>query len=80
MARGTGRRALHIAQVMRMAREHGRVQPDGTRRGRPEDGPWAARPKPPLARRAARAGAFALVGTLAAGGLVAVGRAVLNRA
>jgi Fe-S oxidoreductase len=77
---GTGRRALHIAQVMQMAREHGRVQPDGTRRGRPEDGPWAARPKPPLARRAARAGALALAGTLAAGGVVAVGRAVLNRA
>jgi Fe-S oxidoreductase len=48
---GTGRGALHVAQVMKMAREHG---PDGPRFGLPEQPYNHLRPKPGLARRARR--------------------------
>ncbi|MCF6525623.1 FAD-binding and (Fe-S)-binding domain-containing protein, partial [Streptomyces sp. JJ36] len=47
---GTGREALHVAQVMRLARER-----DGSRlRGRPERAGRRKPPAPPASRRAAR--------------------------
>ncbi|HEV2770735.1 MAG TPA: heterodisulfide reductase-related iron-sulfur binding cluster, partial [Solirubrobacteraceae bacterium] len=58
---GTGRRALHLAQVMKLARA------GSTLAQRPEEGTWLSRPKPPLARRAARAGALALGAAALAG-------------
>ena len=50
----TGRRALHVAQVVKLAREHGESGPPGPR---PEHLYYEVRPKPSVARRAARAGA-----------------------
>jgi Fe-S oxidoreductase len=61
----TGRRALHVAQVIKMAREHG---PSGYRAGPPEQPYYEVRPQPPATRRAARLG---VTGALAAGGLLA---------
>ena len=52
---GTGRRALHLAEVMQLAR-HGAAGGSGD--GRPERH-TLARPKPPARRRAARAAALA---------------------
>jgi FAD/FMN-containing dehydrogenase/Fe-S oxidoreductase len=49
---GVGRGALHVAQVIEMARVHGR---QGYTAGRPEQ--FASRPQPPARLRAARAGA-----------------------
>ena len=69
---GTGRRALHLAQVMAMAREHGAA---GYRGGPPEDSA-GSRPVPGAARRAARIGVP--VGVLAAG-TAAAGLAVRGR-
>ncbi|SDZ20762.1 FAD/FMN-containing dehydrogenase [Micromonospora pattaloongensis] len=60
---GTGRRGLHIGQVLTMARQHG---PDGYRDGRPEDG-VPRPPQPPLHRRVARVGAVLLAAALAGG-------------
>ncbi|MFN2545752.1 MAG: FAD-binding and (Fe-S)-binding domain-containing protein [Actinomycetota bacterium] len=66
---GTGRRALHLAQVMRMARERG---PSGTPAGagRPEDPYQGRRPPAPLSLKIARAGLgaalLATVGSVAA--------------
>jgi FAD/FMN-containing dehydrogenase/Fe-S oxidoreductase len=60
----TGRRALHVAQVLKLAREHGASGPAG---------PWPerlyceVRPKPSLARRAAKAAVVAGAGALALG-------------
>ena len=71
---GTGRRALHVAQVMKMAREGGPAHPGGGGAARPDEGPWTVRPNPPLARRAARAGAAALTVALAGAGAAAVAR------
>jgi FAD/FMN-containing dehydrogenase/Fe-S oxidoreductase len=48
----TGRRALHVAQVLKLAREHGESGPPGPR---PEHLYYEVRPKPSVARRAARA-------------------------
>ncbi|HET7325731.1 MAG TPA: FAD-linked oxidase C-terminal domain-containing protein [Nocardioidaceae bacterium] len=48
---GTGRRALHVAQVMKMALDHGR---DGYTDGLPEDPYYEVRPKPGIRRRARR--------------------------
>jgi hypothetical protein len=48
---GTGRGALHVAQVMKMAREHG---PNGYRGGLPENPYNHARPAPGTGRRARR--------------------------
>ena len=47
------RNALHVAQVMKMAREHG---PDGYRAGPPEKPYYEARPPAPGRRRAVRVG------------------------
>jgi Fe-S oxidoreductase len=59
------RNALHVAQVMKMAREHG---PQGYRGGRPEDPYYEVRPKPSTRVRLTRAG-------VAGAGLAAVGAA-----
>jgi FAD/FMN-containing dehydrogenase/Fe-S oxidoreductase len=59
----TGRRALHVAQAMKMAREHG---PDGYRDGLPEEPLYEVRPQPSQVRRALRSGAVTAV-ALAAG-------------
>jgi FAD/FMN-containing dehydrogenase/Fe-S oxidoreductase len=67
---GTGRRALHVAQLMKMAREHGA---GGYREGRPEDPYYEVRPTPPAARRAARIGAAALAGAGVVAGIGALG-------
>jgi FAD/FMN-containing dehydrogenase/Fe-S oxidoreductase len=60
---GSDRRALHVAQVLKMAREHG---PDGYRGGLPERPYHHVRPKPGLGRRARR---LAAAGVLAGGAL-----------
>jgi Fe-S oxidoreductase len=48
-----GRNALHVAQVMKMAREHG---PGGYRAGLPEQPYYEVKPEPPLRRRVVRLG------------------------
>ena len=48
---GTGRGALHVAQVLKMAREHGA---GGYREGRPEEPYHEVRPQPPARGRAGR--------------------------
>ncbi|HEX6471774.1 MAG TPA: FAD-linked oxidase C-terminal domain-containing protein [Streptosporangiaceae bacterium] len=71
---GTGRRALHVAQVMKMARDHG---PDGYQGARPEDAFAGGRPAPPARRRALRVGAtFGTAAAAATGGWLAARRAV----
>jgi hypothetical protein len=66
------RNALHVAQVMKMAREHG---PGGYRSGRPEDPYYEVRPQPPGSTRALRVGAVAAgMGVVAAALVVAVRR------
>jgi len=47
----TGRRALHVAQVLKLAREHGASGPPGPK---PERLYYEVRPKPPLSRRVAK--------------------------
>jgi FAD/FMN-containing dehydrogenase/Fe-S oxidoreductase len=49
---GVGRRALHVAQVMKLARERA---PQGYTAGRPEDGYYGAKPPAPRALRRTRA-------------------------
>jgi FAD/FMN-containing dehydrogenase/Fe-S oxidoreductase len=67
------RNALHVAQVMKMAREHG---PDGYRGGRPEDPYYEVRPEPSARVRAARiAVAAAITGAVAMAGSQAIARA-----
>ena len=56
------RNALHVAQVMKMAREHG---PDGYRAGAPEKPYYEVRPPAPARRRAIRTGAPLAAATLA---------------
>jgi FAD/FMN-containing dehydrogenase/Fe-S oxidoreductase len=64
------RNALHVAQVMKMAREHG---PEGYRSGRPEDPYYEVRPSPPTGVRARRLGApVAGMAALAAGAVLAL--------
>ncbi|HEU4974851.1 MAG TPA: FAD-binding and (Fe-S)-binding domain-containing protein [Baekduia sp.] len=58
---GLGRRALHAAQVMKLAREHG---PDGWTPGKPEEPYYEVRPPAPADLKRTRA--------LAAGGAVAL--------
>jgi hypothetical protein len=60
----TGRKALHLAQVIRLAQEYG---PDGPP-GAPEDAA-AAPPAPPATQRAARVAAAAGVAAAVAGGV-----------
>jgi FAD/FMN-containing dehydrogenase/Fe-S oxidoreductase len=69
---GTGRRGLHVAQVLKLAREHGESGPRGPR---PERLYYEVRPQPSLARRAARAGVLAV----AAAGAVAFVSATMRR-
>jgi FAD/FMN-containing dehydrogenase/Fe-S oxidoreductase len=69
----TGRRALHVAEVMRLARESG---PDGPARGKPEKGSGRRRrPLPPRSKRLARTALPALL----ASGAAAVGAQLLSR-
>ena len=49
---GTGRKALHVAQVLKLAREHGASGPAGPR---PERLYYEVRPKPSRSRRAVKA-------------------------
>jgi Fe-S oxidoreductase len=58
-----GRNALHVAQVMKMAREHG---PQGYRGGAPETPYYEVKPQPPARVRFAR---LAGVGALVAAGI-----------
>jgi Fe-S oxidoreductase/FAD/FMN-containing dehydrogenase len=62
----TGRQALHVAQVMQLAREHG---PEGPPGAKPERAVYGRRPGPSSARRAARLGvtatALAIAGSIA---------------
>jgi hypothetical protein len=60
----TGRRALHVAQVLKLAREHGASGPSGAR---PERLYYEVRPKPSLSRRAARAAVLTGAAALALG-------------
>jgi FAD/FMN-containing dehydrogenase/Fe-S oxidoreductase len=64
----TGRRALHIAQLMKMALDHGRGGVAGPRPERAYDG---SRPQAPLLRRAARVGAVLAAGAVAVSVLAA---------
>jgi FAD/FMN-containing dehydrogenase/Fe-S oxidoreductase len=59
----TGRRALHVAQVLKLAREHGESGPPGPQ---PERLYYEVRPKPSVRRRAVRAGALVALGVGAA--------------
>ena len=63
---GVGRRALHVAQAMKMAREHG---PEGIRGARPESAYDHAKPEPRARRRLTRVGAPGL----AAAGIAGIG-------
>jgi FAD/FMN-containing dehydrogenase/Fe-S oxidoreductase len=56
---GVGRRALHVAQVMKLAREHG---PEGWTPGRPEDPYYENRPPAPASLRRKRVVAAAGIG------------------
>ena len=68
----TGRRALHVAQVMKMALDHGAAGVPGPK---PERHYYEVRPQPPAARRAVRVGAAVAAGAAAlAGGVVAIRR------
>jgi Fe-S oxidoreductase len=60
----TGRRGLHVAQVLKLAREHGAAGPQGPN---PERLYYEVRPKPSLARRAARAAVLVGAAALAVG-------------
>jgi hypothetical protein len=68
---GTGRGALHVAQVIKMAREHG---PDGYRDGPPEAPYHGARPPAPRGVRARRLAVTAAAGLGGAAAAVAAGR------
>ncbi len=62
----TGRRALHVSQVMKLAREHG---PTGWTPGKPEDRYYERRPSAPrelLVKRYGAVGAVAIAGATAA--------------
>ncbi|HEU5245375.1 MAG TPA: FAD-linked oxidase C-terminal domain-containing protein [Gaiellaceae bacterium] len=60
----TGRRALHLAQVLKLAREYGASGPSGPR---PERLYYEVRPQPSLPRRAARAAVLVGAAALALG-------------
>jgi Fe-S oxidoreductase len=65
----TGRRALHVSQVMKMAREHG---PQGYRAGPPERPYYEVKPQPTQRQKLARAAGAAAVLAALAGGAAAV--------
>ena len=69
---GTGRRALHVAQVLKLAREHGVAGPRGPR---PERLYYEVRPQPSLGRRAWRAAAM----VAAAAGTAGIVSATMRR-
>jgi FAD/FMN-containing dehydrogenase/Fe-S oxidoreductase len=73
---GTGRRALHVAQVMKLARERG---PEGYTAGKPEDGYAGDAPAAPGGMRARRAAALAGVAAMAAGSFIAAAWAIARR-
>jgi hypothetical protein len=60
---GTGRRALHAAQVIKLARDH---RPAGYTAGRPEDGYYGVKPPAPADVKRARAAAVIAAGVMAA--------------
>jgi hypothetical protein len=60
---GTGRRALHVAQVLKLARDHGASGPAGPK---PERLYYEKRPQPSRARRAAKVAAVVAAATGAA--------------
>jgi hypothetical protein len=68
----TGRRGLHVAQVLKLAREHGATGPAGPH---PERLYYEVRPQPSLARRAARGAVL----VAAAAGTVAIVSATMRR-
>ena len=68
----TGRRALHVAQVLKLAREHG---PSGPQGPKPERLYHEARPRPSLPRRAAKAAVL----VAAAAGVAAFFSATMRR-
>jgi FAD/FMN-containing dehydrogenase/Fe-S oxidoreductase len=70
---GVGRRALHVAQVMKLAREHG---PEGWTTGSPEDDYYEQRPPAPtdVRRKRRLATAAAATAAVAAAGAVARSR------
>jgi FAD/FMN-containing dehydrogenase/Fe-S oxidoreductase len=68
----TGRRALHVAQVMKLAREHGASGPEGPK---PESLYYEVRPRSSLTRRAAKAAVL----VAAAAGTVAFVSATMRR-
>jgi FAD/FMN-containing dehydrogenase/Fe-S oxidoreductase len=67
---GTGRQALHVAQVVQLAREKGHAALAG---GRPEDAVAGSRPPAPPLRRIARTAA-PLAAAAVVGGALAAGR------
>jgi Fe-S oxidoreductase len=69
---GTDRRALHVAQVLKLAHEHGESGPEGPK---PERLYYEVRPKPSLARRAVRTAVL----TAAAVGAAAFFSATMRR-
>jgi FAD/FMN-containing dehydrogenase/Fe-S oxidoreductase len=60
---GSDRRALHAAQVMKLARDHGR---EGCTPGKPEDGYYENRPAAPTDLKRKRVAALAGAGAIAA--------------
>ncbi len=68
----TGRRALHAAQVMKLARERG---PEGWTSGRPENGYYEVRPPAPAQAKRARA-----LAAVAGAGVATAGAGLLVRA
>jgi Fe-S oxidoreductase len=62
------RNALHVAQAMKMAREHG---PQGFTAGPPERPYYEVKPEPSFSRRAARVGAVAFAGAAVVAGAAA---------
>ncbi len=69
---GTGRRALHVAQVLKLAREHG---PSGLEGPKPERLYYKVRPRSSLSRKAAKAAVL----VAAAAGTVAFVSATMRR-
>ncbi len=69
---GTGRRALHVAQVMKLARERG---PQAYTPGRPEEGYYGDKPPAPASVKRRRAAVLAAGGAAAAATIALVAAA-----